>query len=308
MSILDEKFTRKDTLKMMGGVLAATLLPVPLHAAEPNPVDDTISAFLQAHFMELSDSEKKKVVARLKRQYKRQYKKDFEISTKGPIPGVKFSYFLDVSRCVGCRRCVEACVKENNCSRGHNSPIQYIRVLKFKKGEPFSLEEGDHFYDDALVPDEKAFYMPIQCQQCDDSPCTKACPTKATWKEKDGVVVVDYNWCIGCRYCMQACPYQARRFNWSSPKLPAEEINTNTHYLGNRPRPVGVVEKCHFCLQRTREGQYPACHDACPTGVRKFGNILDKESEVRYIFDHYRIFRLKEELNTKPNFYYYTSR
>jgi molybdopterin-containing oxidoreductase family iron-sulfur binding subunit len=135
----------------------------------------------------------------------------------------------------------------------------------------------------------------------------RACPTQATWKELDGIVVVDYNWCIGCRYCMAACPYGARSLNWAEPNRKAEEINPVTHYLGNRPRMKGVVEKCTFCIQRSRNGKYPACVEACPVGARKFGNLLDQNSEIRYLIENKRVFRLKEELNTYPKFYYFFS-
>jgi molybdopterin-containing oxidoreductase family iron-sulfur binding subunit len=130
---------------------------------------------------------------------------------------------------------------------------------------------------------------------------------QATWKENDGIVVVDYNWCIGCRYCMAACPYSARKFNWGKPGLPAAEMNPNTHYLGNRPRPKGVVEKCTFCIQRTREqpGRYPACEEICPVGARKFGNLLDPESEIRYLIEKKRVFIFKDDLNTQPKFFYF---
>ena len=149
--------------------------------------------------------------------------------------------------------------------------------------------------------------MPVQCQQCKKPPCVKVCPVKATWQEPDGITVIDYNWCIGCRYCMVACPYGARHFNWTEPNLPQEEINVNTHILGNRPRYKGVVEKCTFCILRTREGRYHACVEICPVGSRKFGNLLDPESEVRRIMDKKRVFIFKEELNTVPKFYYYYS-
>jgi Fe-S-cluster-containing dehydrogenase component len=87
--------------------------------------------------------------------------------------------------------------------------------------------------------------------------------------------VIDYDWCIGCRYCMAACPYGARHFNWGEPTVRADEINPDMHLLGNRPRRKGVVEKCSFCIQRVRKGRYPACLEACPVGARKFGNMLD---------------------------------
>jgi molybdopterin-containing oxidoreductase family iron-sulfur binding subunit len=155
------------------------------------------------------------------------------------------------------------------------------------------------------VPAPGKYYMPVQCQQCDDAPCVKVCPVEATWKEKDGIVVVDYNWCIGCRYCEAACPYHARRFNWSAPEIPAGEINPNQGYLSNRIRPQGVVEKCTFCLHRTRKGLLPACLEACPTGARVFGNLLDPDSEIRWVLENKRVYVLKEELGTRPRFFYY---
>jgi molybdopterin-containing oxidoreductase family iron-sulfur binding subunit len=147
--------------------------------------------------------------------------------------------------------------------------------------------------------------MPVQCHQCRESPCTKVCPVQATWQEPDGVVTVDYNWCIGCRYCMAACPYDARRFNFHKPKITPEAINKNQSYLSNRIRPKGVVEKCTFCLHRTREGKYPACLEVCPTGARVFGNILDPESEINYILKNKRVYILKEDVGTQPRFYYF---
>ena len=128
---------------------------------------------------------------------------------------------------------------------------------------------------------------------------------KATWKEPDGLVVIDYNWCIGCRYCEAACPYHARRFNWTRPVIPAPEVNPNQAYLSNRIRSQGVMEKCTFCLHRTREGRLPACLEACPAGARVFGNMLDPKSDVRWVIDHKRVFVLKEDYGTVPSFYYY---
>jgi len=116
---------------------------------------------------------------------------------------------------------------------------------------------------------------------------------------------VDYDWCIGCRYCEAACPYWARRFNFSEPELETADINPDMSYLSNRPREKGVMEKCHFCLHRTREGELPACQEVCPTGARKFGNVLDPTSEVSEILKTKRVFVLKEDVGTLPRFFYY---
>jgi molybdopterin-containing oxidoreductase family iron-sulfur binding subunit len=215
-----------------------------------------------------------------------------------------FGYGLDLSRCIGCRRCVYACVQENNQSR-ERPQIHWIRVLEMAKEHGVDLTHAEHYYDPATVPQAGKFYFPVQCQQCRHPPCVKACPTQATWKESDGIVVIDYDWCIGCRCCMSACPYGARHFNLAEPHLPAAELNPVQHFLGNRPRPKGVVEKCTFCIQRSRNGRYTACVEACPVGARKFGNLLDPESEVRRVMETKRVFIFKEELATEPQFYYF---
>jgi molybdopterin-containing oxidoreductase family iron-sulfur binding subunit len=242
-------------------------------------------------------------IAEMEEKYRAEFGKDIKVSDKGPGPGVQFAYGLDISRCIGCRRCVYACVEENNQSR--DPQIHWIRVFSMEKEKGVDFTHADAYYNPATVPEEGHFYVPVACQQCENPPCTKVCPTAATWKEKDGIVVIDYDWCIGCRYCMAACPYGARHFNWEQPTIAAEQINTNTHYLGNRPRSKGVVEKCTFCIQRSRDGRYPACVEVCPVGARKFGNLLDANSEIRYIIEHKRVLVLKEELNTVPRFFYF---
>ena len=169
-------------------------------------------------------------------------------------------------------------------------------MLRLPHGS-LDLEKAEHNYNPEMVPEKGYFYMPVQCQQCKNPPCVKVCPVHATWQETDGITVIDYDWCIGCRYCEAACPYWARRFNFTKPSIPKERLNPDMAYLGNRPRRQGVMEKCHFCIQRTRAGRYPACLEVCPAGARKFGNILDPESEVSYILRTKRVFiQLKEEI------------
>ena len=252
---------------------------------------------------ELPPDRLKDAIREMERRYAQQFSTPVTVSDAPPLPGVEFAYALDISRCIGCRRCVYACVEENNQSR--DPQVQWIRVFQMDKGKGVDFSEADPYYAPPEVPEDGHFYVPVQCQQCRNAPCTKVCPTGATWTEPDGIVVVDYDWCIGCRYCMAACPYGARHFNWGKPAIPTDALNTKTHVLGNRPRPQGVVEKCTFCIQRTRSGRYPACVEICPAGARKFGNLLDPGSEIRYIIEHKRVLVLKEELNTLPKFFYF---
>jgi Fe-S-cluster-containing dehydrogenase component len=262
----------------------------------------SIEAWLQQHYHELEPAEMEKALARIEREGKEDHGVDLKCKDVKPTPKTKYAYALNLGVCVGCRKCAYACQNENNVSRAPG--MQYIRVLELLKGG-VDLESANHQYDHEEVPKEGRYYMPVQCHQCDKPPCVKVCPVKATWKEPDGIVVVDYDWCIGCRYCEAACPYWARRFNFAEPVLPKEEINTDTAYLSNRPRPAGVMEKCTFCLHRVREGKYPACLEVCPTGARAFGNLYDPKSEIRYILENKRVFVLKEEAGTLPSFFYY---
>jgi len=296
----NKRYTRREFIRNLSlTTLTGLSLPL-LSSCTKEEAED----FLQKHFREMTEEEKKRVIAKLEQRYLQKYGRKFQISTKEAVPDTFWGYGLELSRCIGCRRCVYACVKENNSSR-HNPQLQWIRVLRLKRGNLINLENSEHYYDPELVPEKGFIYLPVQCQQCQNPPCVKVCPVHATWQEPDGIVVVDYNWCIGCRYCIAACPYKGRVFNWAEPNIPKEEINTSVHYFGNRPRMKCAVEKCTLCIQRVRSGRYPACVEACPTGTRKFGNLLDPNSEIRYIIDRKRVFRLKEDLGTEPKFYYF---
>jgi Fe-S-cluster-containing dehydrogenase component len=277
--------TRRTALKAIGATLGAAAFAKAIAPLTEWTRDLSVDEFLQKHYRELSPVEMELV----------------QIGDHRPQPGVQFGYALNLSICVGCRKCAEACHHENNHDR--RSQQSYIRVFEMQKGS-MDLGKGTTDYQHA-VPHPEKFYMPVQCQQCERPPCVSVCPVEATWKEPDGIVVVDYNWCIGCRYCQAACPYDARRFNWTKPQVPAEEINPVQSYLSNRIRPQGVMEKCTFCLHRTREGRLPACLEACPTGARVFGNLLDPDSEIRWVLKNKRVFVLKEELGTKPRFFYF---
>ncbi len=224
-----------------------------------------------------------------------------------PVPGFKFGMTIDLGLCIGCRRCSYACKRENNVPDSISPP--YIMVMEI---DPVTLISGnpDHEIEKKGELQNKLMYtrlrkdkmyMPMQCNHCENAPCTKVCPTGATYKDKDGLVIIDYDKCIGCRYCMVACPYNARRFNWEEPKIPKEHINPEVPL-----RYHGVVEKCTFCVHRTRRGKTTRCVEACPNKARTFGNLNDPNSKVSKLIEKERNFRLKEHLNTKPQIWYLT--
>jgi molybdopterin-containing oxidoreductase family iron-sulfur binding subunit len=296
---------RKFLRGLAAGAVSTTLAGRALAQGTGILTYDSWDEYFQKQFQRMTPAEIQATLERLEARYSREFGQKVTVKATPAMDNVLFGYALDLNLCVGCRRCVYGCVNENNQSR-RDPQIHYIRVLRHRDGE-MELEKADRYYDADQVPEDGYYYMPIQCQHCRKAPCVKACPVRATWTEPDGIVVVDYNWCIGCRYCMAACPYEGRNFNWGDPVLPREELNPETHYLGNRPRMRGVVEKCTFCIQRVREGRYPACVEICPVGARKFGNLLDPESEIRYVLANHRVFRLKEDLLTEPKFFYYFS-
>ncbi|PKQ16275.1 MAG: 4Fe-4S ferredoxin [Actinobacteria bacterium HGW-Actinobacteria-7] len=212
-----------------------------------------------------------------------------------PAGKEKWAMVIDVKACIGCRRCVYACVKENNI--GRDSGFTYIQVLEM---EPGSVDVESSVLDYGEGGDPDKWYMPVQCMQCAKPTCVYGCPVKATWKEPDGIVVIDYDKCIACRNCMVTCPYFARHFNWTEPSIPANEVNPKVPYKEK----AGVVEKCTFCIQRTRNGATTACTEACPVGARKFGDLNDPESDVSILLKTRRVFRFKEELGNEPMIWY----
>ncbi len=326
--------SRRDFLRAAGSYSVASLAGAAALMAKPNTAGATANVTWEEHFQKnyrlMTDEEKREAVARLEKRYSEEFGKEVSVDDTPAQDGVLFGYALNIQKCIGCRRCAEACVQENNQSRG-SKEIEWIRVLRMEKGS-FSAEdrdhggypdefgiqvggnaykpagvvlEGQHYYEPEQVPEKDAFYFPMQCMQCEKPPCVKVCPVRTTYRDPDGIVVIDYNWCIGCRMCIGACPYWARRFNWGEPHLPPDEMNPVTHYMGNRPRMKGVAEKCTFCVQRTRQGRWTACVEVCPVGARKLGNLLDPDSDVRKILATKKVFRLRADLNTYPKFFYF---
>jgi len=205
------------------------------------------------------------------------------------IPGRSFVMVIDLARCKNARKCIEG------CQEGHNlSPDQeWLNVSLMKDN-----------------PDSEPYWFPRQCFHCDNPPCVKVCPVGATFKRQDNLVLVDNDRCIGCKFCVVACPYSARIFNWEEPpksEVTREEFSPETSI----PAQTGTVSKCDFCADRSREGKLPYCASSCPMGAIYFGDrnedaVFNGSETVRFseLIKERAGYRYLEELGTKPNVYY----
>ncbi len=187
MSDQKDTASRRVHLKVLGATLGASAFAYAMAPLASWAKDLSVDQFLQKHYKELNKEEMTKVIARLEAETKQEYGRDVTIKDPKPREGVEFGYALNLSVCIGCRKCAEACHVENNHDRATNN--SYIRVLEMEQGS-FDMERGSAQYDHA-VPAPGKYYLPVQCQQCDNAPCTNVCPVQATWKEPDGIVVVD---------------------------------------------------------------------------------------------------------------------
>jgi len=215
----------------------------------------------------------------------------------GPSAQKRWAMAVDVKKCwfvEGCRDCIDA------CHRVHNVPsfpspkeeIKWIWTVPFGKAFP----EHDHDLMAEGVPEKP---LVLLCNHCENPPCVRYCPTSATWQREDGIVMMDFHRCIGCRYCVAGCPYGSRSFNWRDPRPFIKNID-----LEFPTRTRGVVEKCNFCEERLSQGKLPACVEACKEKALIFGNLKDRESDVWRALQGKNVLQRMPELGTKPKVYY----
>lgn len=217
---------------------------------------------------------------------------------------------IDTDRCIGCWTCAVGCKEINNEPLG----IFWNRILTTAPNQkttaaPPASENIDVPW--GVFPDVEMAYLPVACQHCDDAPCVKVCPVQATYRRDDGTVLIDYERCIGCRYCMAACPYGVRTFNFGDPEYaPGGVVGYGKDYVSDGQlvfmpeRAKGVMEKCTFCVERIDVGELPFCVVVCPVGARLFGDLNDLESTVSELVNEGGALQLFPELGTDPNVYY----
>ena len=205
------------------------------------------------------------------------------------IPGRQWVMVIDLAKCGGARECVKACGKMHHTAPGR----EWITV--------FEMQDS---------PEEAPYWFPKPCFHCDNPPCTKVCPVGATYKRSDGIVAIDNDRCIGCRFCMAACPYSTRVFNWGAPAERPAAADSDDHCPNTRQ--IGTVEKCDFCADRSSQGILPDCVTACPNGAIYFGDenedaVTNSQGDTERLSNLLREragYRHLEELGTHPRVFY----
>ena len=213
----------------------------------------------------------------------------------GTLAKTKWAMVVNLENCKdGCTECIDACHSIHNVPDFGN-PKDEIKWIWTDNYENVFPEQQSEFTEESL----KEKPVLLLCNHCENPPCTRVCPVKATWKREDGIVMMDFHRCIGCRFCMSACPYGSRSFNWRDPRPYIKETNPDFP-----TRTKGVVEKCDFCEERLREGLPPACVEACTEKALVFGNLEDPNSEVSKLISSNYTLRRHSGLGTEPKVYY----
>ncbi|MEK6781053.1 MAG: 4Fe-4S dicluster domain-containing protein [Bacteroidota bacterium] len=281
----DNKTTRKDFLRkslLSGGVLASGVIGINKLIADEKDSGEKVKVLTaDGKLVEVDSGNISKCQA----------------STTTPssearigIPGKKYVMVIDLSRCKHALKCQDACQRYHHLS-GMNV---WLKVFKMQDSE-----------------NTAPYWLPKPCMHCDKPPCVKVCPVSATYKREDGIVLVDNERCIGCRFCMAACPYSTRSFNWQEPEFLSESKGAVYSPETGFPQKKGTVEKCDFCPDMLREGKLPHCVTACPNGVFYMGDLnedtVSNGSEtVRFsqLMNDKGGYRLNEILGTEPSVYY----
>jgi Fe-S-cluster-containing dehydrogenase component len=210
----------------------------------------------------------------------------------GPLQALKA---VEPKKCrPGCTDCITACHLEHNVPDFKNLKDDVRWIGLEKVGHVFPAEAHPHLPESITT-----LPVPVLCNHCENPPCVRVCPTQATFKRADGIVMMDYHRCIGCRFCMAACPYGSRSMNYRDPRPFIHKINP-----AFPTRTKGVVEKCNFCEERLFRGILPSCVIACKDKALAFGDLEDPRSDVRLILDKGLSLRRRPELGTGPQVYY----
>jgi Fe-S-cluster-containing dehydrogenase component len=291
----------RGALGAAGGLTAVAAALSPLKDFDTSGM--TLEKFLQKHYKEMTGGDGEGRWSGSAQRWKRATRCGPICATSSRWTAWSSLYALNLGRCIGCRKCVHACVAENNQSR--SPEIQYIRVLEMPRGSIDNVERGNHHYEHAKVPDPDHYYMPVQCHQCKNPPCVKVCPVEATWQEPDGLTVIDYDWCIGCRYCEAACPYWARRFNFTKPKIPKQEAQPEDVLPLEPAAAEGSDGKVHLLPAAHARGEDAGLPRDLPDRRAQVRQRAGPDSEVAEILRTNRVFVLKQDAGTMPRFFYY---
>jgi Fe-S-cluster-containing dehydrogenase component len=224
----------------------------------------------------------------------------------------RWAMVVDQKKCLkakkGCKDCVLACNTVHNIPDFSQEPdrvkrhqaekdeVKWIWQTGFENAFP---GQGNEYVEEYIKDSLRGMPIMVLCNHCENPPCVRVCPVQATFRRKDGIVMMDYHRCIGCRFCMAACPYGARNLNWQDPRPFIKKVNPD---YPTRTR--GVVEKCNFCDERLAVGKMPACVEACKEKALVFGDLTDPKSEVRELLRKNPNIQRKPQLGTHPQVYY----